>query len=69
MASRDQRCKVRAKMKPGDQKSLREAVKLAQSREDSSLPPVMNVAGKSAKKNSGKANFLLNISKTRLKPL
>jgi len=57
MENRDRKSKVRAKMKPGDQRSLWEAVKLAQSKEDSSLPLVMNLAEKSAKTNSGKANL------------
>ena len=55
MENRDRRGKVRAKMKPGDQRSLWEAVKLAQSKEDTSLPLVINLADKSAKTNSGKA--------------
>ena len=57
MENRDRKSKVRAKMKPGDQRSLWEAVKLAQLKEDSSLPLVMNLAEKSAKTNSGKANL------------
>ena len=57
MENRDRRGKVRAKMKPGDQRSLWEAVKLAQSKEDTSLPLVMNLGEKSAKTNSGKADL------------
>ncbi len=69
MENKDQRSKVRAKMKPGDQRSQWEEVKVAQSREDTSLPLVMNLAEIYAKTNQERQTYFLNIFQNNVRTI